>query len=217
MLDINLQVKNVIKSLENKADSQRREYAKNYYPTNTRVIGIKIPDLRIVSKALDKQLKRCSVKEVLEFALALLKEHIFECQLIAYEVVSRHKETMSKLNESDVQKMGQALDNWVTIDTFAVLVAGPTWRDGRISDATLYNWVKSKDRWWRRVAVVCTVALNQKAHGGKGDAKRTLDICRMVVDDYMIWLKRLYHGHLERLLNGMSIQLNYLFKNIKMC
>ena len=184
MLDIKLQVKNVIKSLENVADPDRCEYVKNYFPTNTQVIGVKIPDLRIVSTALDKQLKECSAEEVLEFALALLKERIFECQLIAYEVVSRHKETMSKLKESDVTKMGQTLDNWLTVDTFGALIAGPTWRDGRIPDTTLHSWAKSRDHWWRRVAIVCTVALNQKARGGRGDARRTLDICRIVADDH---------------------------------
>ena len=37
--------------------------------------------------------------------------------------------------------------------------------------------------WWRRTALVCTVALNVKARGGDGDAHRTLQICSLLVSD----------------------------------
>ena len=42
---------------------------------------------------------------------------------------------------------------------------------------------RSRDRWWRRAAVVCTVALNNRARGGSGDARRTLAICRLALGD----------------------------------
>jgi len=45
------------------------------------------------------------------------------------------------------------------------------------------RWAKSDDRWWRRAALVCTVALNQKSHGGKGDTARTLAICALPASD----------------------------------
>jgi len=44
--------------------------------------------------------------------------------------------------------------------------------------------LQSDDHWIRRIAVVSTVALNQKARGGKGDSEKTLYICRLVVDDH---------------------------------
>lgn len=40
------------------------------------------------------------------------------------------------------------------------------------------------DRWWRRAAVVSTVALNNRARGGTGDTARTLSLCAVVVEDY---------------------------------
>ena len=39
------------------------------------------------------------------------------------------------------------------------------------------------DWWQRRVGVVCTVALNVRARGGRGDPARTLAVCRRVVTD----------------------------------
>lgn len=34
------------------------------------------------------------------------------------------------------------------------------------------------------MAVVSTVALNQKSHGGKGDVKQTIEICSLVIEDH---------------------------------
>src|SRR5207253_10564833 len=39
------------------------------------------------------------------------------------------------------------------------------------------------DRWWRRAALVCTVALDNKVRGGSGDTTRTLEVCRILVKD----------------------------------
>jgi len=69
------------------------------------------------------------------------------------------------------------------VDTFACYVAGPAWRERQIADTVIRQWAASPDRWWRRAAVVCTVALNNKARGGHGDASRTIDICRRVIAD----------------------------------
>ena len=40
------------------------------------------------------------------------------------------------------------------------------------------------DLWWRRAALVSTVALNVRSHGGTGDIARTLAICRLLVEDH---------------------------------
>jgi 3-methyladenine DNA glycosylase AlkD len=45
------------------------------------------------------------------------------------------------------------------------------------------RWARSRDRWWRRAALVSTVPLNVRAQGGKGDAPRTLAICESLLDD----------------------------------
>jgi 3-methyladenine DNA glycosylase AlkD len=47
----------------------------------------------------------------------------------------------------------------------------------------VHAWTRSADRWQRRLALVCTVALNVRARGGQGDAERTLGVCRRLVGD----------------------------------
>jgi hypothetical protein len=38
--------------------------------------------------------------------------------------------------------------------------------------------------WWRRAALVSTVALNLRSQGGRGDVHRTLAICRLLAYDH---------------------------------
>ncbi|HLF02206.1 MAG TPA: DNA alkylation repair protein, partial [Anaerolineales bacterium] len=57
------------------------------------------------------------------------------------------------------------------------------WREGQISDSVIYGWAKSKNRWWRRAALVSTIGLNNKARGGTGDTPRTLAVCALLVSD----------------------------------
>jgi 3-methyladenine DNA glycosylase AlkD len=52
-----------------------------------------------------------------------------------------------------------------------------------VPDSLIKRWARSRDRWWRRAAVVSTVPLNNTTRGGAGDTRRTLLICNLVVCD----------------------------------
>jgi 3-methyladenine DNA glycosylase AlkD len=69
------------------------------------------------------------------------------------------------------------------VDTFGCYVAGPAWHQGQLADAVVHGWAASQDRWWRRAALVSTVALNCRARGGRGDTARTLAVCERLVED----------------------------------
>ena len=89
----------------------------------------------------------------------------------------------ARLEIRDLERLGQGIDNWAAVDTFAIYLAGPAWRQGQVSDARVKSWARSNDRWWRRAALVATVPLNNKTRGGNGDPTRTLAICQMLVPD----------------------------------
>ena len=108
---------------------------------------------------------------------------IFGHRWVAYEVIANHEESYRQLDDGVVEQLGSGIDSWHTVDAFARILAGPAWRDGLICDETIFRWARSTDRWWRRAALVSTVALNVRSHGGTGDAERTLKVCRMLVAD----------------------------------
>ena len=102
---------------------------------------------------------------------------------IAYALIQNHKEALQKVDEKRLYEFGRNLNSWGAADGFAGLLAGPAWQQNQISDDLIVSWTHSEDRWWRRIALVCTVALNKRSWGGTGDIPRTLKICRLLAED----------------------------------
>lgn len=63
-------------------------------------------------------------------------------------------------------------------------MVGYAWREGLISTNKIKQYYQSDNFWIRRIAIVATVSLNQKARGGKGDAQRTLEVCEWAIKDH---------------------------------
>ena len=82
-----------------------------------------------------------------------------------------------------VERLGERMADWGSVDAFGCLVSGPAWRRGRLPDAAIHRWAASPDRWWRRAALVSTVPLNLRSRGGTGEVGRTLEVCRRLAGD----------------------------------
>jgi len=147
--------------------------------------NLKVENVRNVRKEFSKRLFKTSPQLVISIAIHILRlDHPgFEYRLVAYELVSYHKAALRSLGEKELATLGQGISRWEDVDTFACYLAGPAWREFQVPDDLIYSWTRSEDRWWRRTALVCTVALNNTARGGKGDTTRTLDVCRLLVHD----------------------------------
>ncbi len=104
-------------------------------------------------------------------------------RLTAYELIASHPSAVQALTTADVLALGQGLSDWGSVDAFACYVAGPAWREGRLPTRQIEIWLRSSNRWLRRTAAVCTVALNVPARGGSGDVGRTVAVCRSVAAD----------------------------------
>ena len=140
-------------------------------------------NVRAVRREFSKRLATASPDFVFQLALQLLQREKIVPRFFAYEIVQHHREALRSLNSSRLKLLGEGINSWGGVDTFACYLSGPVWREHRVSDAVVARWARSKDRWWRRTALVSTVPLNTKARGGKGDAARTLKICAMLVRD----------------------------------
>jgi 3-methyladenine DNA glycosylase AlkD len=102
---------------------------------------------------------------------------------VAYELIKSHRGAFRSLGEAELEELGRGISSWWSVDSFARTLAGPAWLKGQVSDALIHRWAHSEDRWWRRAALVSTVALNVRSHGGHGDVPRTLQVCRLLLDD----------------------------------
>ena len=140
------------------------------------------PNVRVIRRKYSATLVDADPGYILDLAHELIYKYGYRGT--AYELVCYHKNTYCSLGEAKIEALGQGMDSWWSVDSFARLISGPAWRDGLISDEPIYKWAHSEDRWWRRAALVSTVAFNVKSHGGTGNTERTLALCRILVDDH---------------------------------
>ncbi len=163
---------------------ERREFMARSAPSALATVGVKSPDVRRITAGLSRRVRGASVVEIKALAAALANGGTFEGRKVGYQLLDKHRKVLAKLDLDEILALGEGIDNWASVDTFAALIAGSAWKRGRIGDDVVHGWLRSSDRWWRRAGVVCTIALNQKARGGDGDPERTLAVCEQVVDDH---------------------------------
>jgi 3-methyladenine DNA glycosylase AlkD len=138
-----------------------------------------VQPVRAVRRAWSRRLRPAPAEAVVAVAMALVDRQ----RWIAYELLFHHAGALDRLGVEEVERLGEGMADWGSVDAFGCLVSGPVWRRGRLPDAAVHRWAASPDRWWRRAALVSTVPLNLRSRGGTGDARRTLDICRRMAAD----------------------------------
>ena len=158
-------------SLASEMDAEIRRLPRQY-----------LPDMRSIRRAYSQKIKSASPEYVLEFARQLFFKHGQRWN--AYEIIAGHKAAFCSLGAAELEELGQGINSWWTVDAFARILSGPAWLNGQIADDLILQWASSSDPWWRRAALVSTVALNVRSKGGKGDIHRTLAICLLLVDDH---------------------------------
>lgn len=142
-----------------------------------------VPALRRARRETSKTVRDWPAKSVVELAESLLERFDEVPRWLAYEIIHHHPAALESLNAAKLKRLGRGISSWAEVDAFACYLPGPAWRNGQVGDALIHGWARSKDRWWRRTALVSTVALNCTARGGAGDARRTLAVCDMLKGD----------------------------------
>jgi 3-methyladenine DNA glycosylase AlkD len=144
--------------------------------------SLKTESVRAVRREYSKRLTNSPAEYVIDLALQLLDKPGIH-RFVAYELIKHHRSAATSLRERALEQLGRGMDEWSEVDCFACYLSGPAWREHQVTDRLIHRWARSKDRWWRRAALVSTVPLNSKAQGGGGDTQRTLEVCRMLMAD----------------------------------
>ncbi|MGH7162344.1 MAG: DNA alkylation repair protein [Planctomycetota bacterium] len=145
--------------------------------------GLATARVRAVRREFSRKLRAAPPREVVALADRLLSRKAPGLRFLAFEVVAHHRGALASLRPRDLERLGRSLDGWGSVDTFSVHLMGPAWREGQVPDGFVRKWARSKDRWRRRAALVATVPLNLKSRGGRGDRRRTLELCRLLARD----------------------------------
>lgn len=142
-----------------------------------------VAGLRPLRRQVSRQVEGWSGEACLALAGVLLERERGVPRWFTYELVHHHADALDLLDAERLRRLGAGLSSWGDVDPFACYLGGVAWRRGQIGDAEVLAWARSESRWWRRVALVSTVPLNNRARGGTGDATRTLMICDALIGD----------------------------------
>jgi hypothetical protein len=145
-----------------------------------------VPGARAVRKRLSARVKGAHPDDVIAIGAAIAsapRVKARRARWVGWELVNRHPSALEHLDLATVEALGAGNSSWDEVDGYGIYIAGAAWLRGRVRDADVARWTKSGDLWRRRAALVSTVVLNVKAHGGRGDARRTLAIAKALVDD----------------------------------
>jgi len=139
--------------------------------------------IRTLRRGYSKRLAQSPGRFVVEIALQLLTKNTEAHRFVAYELMNQHRSALGSLGEKELKQFGDGINSWGSVDMFGCFLSGPVWRENQVKDKLIHSWARSKDRWWRRAALVSTIPLNNQARGGNGDTGRTLEVCELLVDD----------------------------------
>jgi 3-methyladenine DNA glycosylase AlkD len=116
------------------------------------------PNVRAIRREYSRKLRQADKAFVLELARELVTNYGYRG--LPYELVRYHKAAFQSLGAAELEELGQGIDSWWSVDSWARKLAGPAWLKGQVPDEVIDQWARSEDRWWRRAALVSTVALN---------------------------------------------------------
>jgi len=120
------------------------------------------------------------------YVIALAHElcNVHNCRWFSLCLLRYHPEAFMNLDDALVEAFGHGIDNKTIVDGYARILAGPAWLYCLVSDDLIHRWCHSENHWWRRAALISTLALNiRSADGGTGDTPRTLAVCHLLMSD----------------------------------
>jgi 3-methyladenine DNA glycosylase AlkD len=136
---------------------------------------------RRVRRRYTRELRDAPARQVLAIGESLILER--GQRFVGSELIHEHAEARAALRAAHLRRLAKGLDSWASVDIYGSLLSGPAWREKQVPDSLIHGWARSRDRWLRRTSLVSTVPLNVAARGGHGDARRTLAVCRLLIDD----------------------------------
>lgn len=93
-------------------------------------------EIRRVRRECSKQLVSWPDERVLALTYALVERH----RWVAYELLHSHPGGFSAIGLDEVERLGQGMDSWGSVDAFGRYISGPAWRKGLIPDAAVQGW-----------------------------------------------------------------------------
>ena len=99
-----------------------------------------VQPVRAVRRAWSRRLRSAPTEAVAAVAMALVHRQ----RWVAYELLYHHPGGLDSLGVEEVERLGEGMADWASVDAFGCLVSGPAWRRGRLPpDQAIHRWAAS--------------------------------------------------------------------------
>jgi 3-methyladenine DNA glycosylase AlkD len=171
------------KELKKNIDEKYREGSFRFFKEEVKILGVRTPIVRRISKDYFKQIKNLDKKEILALSEALLKLGYLEYNTVA---ISWARMLKKDYQESDFKVfkswLNKYVDNWATCDDFCTHVIHEFIEHFSRVIPQIKSWTRSKNRWLRRAAAVSFVTVNKKFYNKK-NIEDVFEVARTLLKD----------------------------------
>jgi len=158
--------------------------------------GVETQEIRKVARKYFNQFRERKTKRVcLETVKELMSTKVFEDQMVGIFFLELFLKTGGKISISEIKKLiTEYVDNWATCDTISSEVVAKILKRSPEKIEVLYTWVKSRNIWLKRVALVTTVKLKNKIENWQEVASQILSFSEKekepIIKKAVHWLEK---------------------------
>ena len=158
--------------------------------------GVETQEIRKVARKYFNQFRERKTKRVcLETVKELMSIKVFEDQMVGIFFLELFLKTGGKISISEIKKLiTEYVDNWATCDTISSEVVAKILKRSPEKIEVLYTWVKSRNIWLKRVALVTTVKLKNKIENWQEVASQILSFSEKekepIIKKAVHWLEK---------------------------
>jgi len=158
--------------------------------------GVETQEIRKVARKYFNQFRERKRKRVcLEAVKELMSTKVFEDQMVGIFFLELFLKTGGKISISEIKKLiTEYIDNWATCDTISSEVVAKILKRSPEKIEVLYTWVKSRNIWLKRVALVTTVKLKNKIENWQEVASQILSFSEKekepIIKKAVHWLEK---------------------------
>jgi 3-methyladenine DNA glycosylase AlkD len=122
--------------------------------------GVSVQELRKITKTYFKQFPKAKWKEIIE---ELISTKVFEDQIAGIFLLNLYFKREKKINIFEIKELIEDyIDNWATCDTISSEVVVNILKYSPKEIQKLDSWIKSRNIWLKRAALVTMVKLKNK-------------------------------------------------------
>jgi alkylated DNA nucleotide flippase Atl1/3-methyladenine DNA glycosylase AlkD len=166
---------------------ERAVGAKAYLKSDLDFLGVTTPDLRRAVRGWLKERPPLERAELRRLAAALWDTPVHELRAFAIEVLLARRDLLESADIDLLESFLRRSRTWAYVDVIAIHLAGPLVARDRKLNARLDRWVRDRDFWIRRSAVL---ALLLPLRDGGGDWSRFVRYADTLLEETEFFIRK---------------------------